>query len=302
MTTTSLLLLGLVAVTVFCGVGVLFLLPALRPSHAERRILQSAQSAPTLDESSHTTSRVPRLLAALHWLRVHVGLPESSRLRQQLAAAGLRDEWQADVYLAARLVCPVICVSLATFFAQNTFFWAVIAAMAGYIAPDLWLSGAIRRRRQRIKLSLANALDLLVICVEAGLGLDQALQRVGCELAISDADLSQELVQINLEQRAGKPRLEAWRAMSGRTKVDEIGSFVSMLEQTDRFGSPIAQALTTFADGLRTKRRQQAEEMAAKTTVKLIFPLVLFIFPSMFIVLLGPAVLSVMRNLGGMFN
>jgi tight adherence protein C len=243
-----------------------------------------------------------RLLDQLHRLRLHIGLPEGAALRRQLAAAGLRNDWQADVYLAFRLICPVIGIVLASFFAQNTFFWAVIAAVLGYMAPDLWLSAAIRRRRERIRLSLANALDLLVICVEAGLGLDQALQRVGTELAISDADLSEELVQINLEQRAGKPRLDAWRAMSERNRVAEIASFVSMLAQSDKFGSPIAQALTTFADGLRTKRRQQAEEMAAKTTVKLIFPLVLFIFPSMFIVLLGPAVLSVMRNLGGMFN
>jgi tight adherence protein C len=299
---SNILFLALVGLTVFCGTGFLFVLPSLRTSRAEKRILQSAQSAPLFEPVQTGSTAVSRLLATLHQLRKHVGVPVAKGLRPQLAAAGLPEEWQADVFLATRLLCPLIGVVTATLIAQNTFFWAVIAAILGYMAPDLWLAGAVRRRRERIRLSLANALDLLVICVEAGLGLDQALQRVGTELVISDAALSQELMQINLEQRAGKPRLDAWRAMSERTRVAEVDSFVSMLAQSDKFGSPIVQALSTFADGLRTKRRQQAEEMAAKTTVKLIFPLVLFIFPSMFIVLLGPAVLSVMRNLGGMFN
>jgi tight adherence protein C len=139
--------------------------------------------------------------------------------------------------------------------------------------------------------------DLLVICVDAGLGLDQAMLRVGQELANSHPEINEEFLQINREQRAGKPRLDAWRSMAIRTNLPDIEAFVNMLVQTERFGTPIARALSTFADGMRQKRRQLAEEKAAKTTVKIIFPLVLFIFPCMFIVLLGPAIISMMRNL-----
>jgi tight adherence protein C len=291
-----------VTVFVFCIVALVSVMPSLRPSRAEQRILESAQNSAVPDQVEKSSSLAGRFLRGLHRLRVHVGLAESGGLRHQLEVAGLREPWHADVYLASRLVCPLMLLALATFLPNNAFFWAVVAMIVGYMLPDFWLGDAIRRRRERIRLSLPNALDLLVICVEAGLGLDQALQRVGSELSLSDSALSEELTQINLEQRAGKPRLDAWRAMSQRNKIQEVDSFVSMLAQSDKFGTPITQALTTFADGLRTKRRQQAEEMAAKTTIKLIFPLVLFIFPSIFIVLLGPAVLSLMRNLGGLLN
>ena len=174
--------------------------------------------------------------------------------------------------------------------------------MTGFLLPDLWLSTAITRRRERVRLSLPDALDLLVICMEAGLGLDQAMIRVGNELALSNPDLSDEFLLINLEQRAGKPRLEAWRNMADRTDLEVVRSFVSMLVQTERFGTPISRSLATFADGLRLKRRQLAEELAAKTTIKMIFPLALFIFPSMFIVLLAPAVISISNSLGKLFQ
>src|SRR5262249_19552005 len=147
-----------------------------------------------------------------------------------------------------------------------------------------------------------DAIDLLVICVEAGLGIDQALLRSGQELALSHPPIAEEFNQINLEQRAGKERIEAWRSMAERTKLDVIKAFSGMLAQTDRFGTPIARALITFSDSLRLRRRQQAEEMAAKTTVKLIFPLVLFIFPSIFIVLLGPAMITIVRSLDTVFK
>jgi tight adherence protein C len=142
--------------------------------------------------------------------------------------------------------------------------------------------------------------DLLVICVDAGLGLDQAMLRVGVELSISHPEINEEFLQINREQRAGKPRMDAWQSMADRTNLREISSFTSMLSQTEKFGTPIARALSVFADGMRMDRRHRAEELAAKTTVKMIFPLVLFIFPSMFIVLLAPAVLSIGRGLAGL--
>ncbi len=133
----------------------------------------------------------------------------------------------------------------------------------------------IKKRRERIRKSLPDALDLLVICVEAGLGLDQAMLRVGQELIISHPDIHQEFMQVNLEQLAGKPRLEAWKSAAERTQIPEFSLFVSMLTQADRFGTPIVRALSRFGDEIRLKRRQRAEEMAAKTKIKILFPLVL---------------------------
>jgi tight adherence protein C len=159
------------------------------------------------------------------------------------------------------------------------------------------LSRLIKKRREKIRLSVPDAVDLLVICVDAGLGLDQAMLRAGQELNVSHPEIYEELMQINREQRAGKLRLDAWEAMAKRSQLEEIDGFVNMLLQTERFGTPIAKALSNFADGIRQKRRQKAEELAAKTTVKIIFPLVLFIFPSMFIVLLGPAGIGIYRAL-----
>jgi tight adherence protein C len=158
----------------------------------------------------------------------------------------------------------------------------------------------IRRRREKIRLGIPDAIDLLVICVDAGLGMDQAMLRVGQELGTSHPEIYEEFLQISREQRAGKLRIEAWRAMAERSRLPEMDAFVNMLMQTERFGTPIARALSNFGDTIRQKRRQLAEEMAAKTTVKIIFPLVLCIFPSMFIVLLGPAGIAISRGLTGM--
>jgi tight adherence protein C len=140
----------------------------------------------------------------------------------------------------------------------------------------------------------------MVICVDAGLGLDQALLRIGDELAVSHPDIHEEFLQVNREQRAGRPRVEAWQNLADRTEIEEFTSFVSMLTQTDRFGTPIAKALTRFSEDIRTKRKQHAEEAASKTKIKIIFPLVLCIFPCIFIVLLAPAVLNIMAGLQGM--
>jgi tight adherence protein C len=192
---------------------------------------------------------------------------------------------------------PVVAILLC-FFIENsrTFFMAVFAG-AAYLAPDLLLTRLIKRRREKIRRSIPDAIDLLVICVDAGLGMDQAMLRVGQELNSSHPQIYEEFMQINREQRAGKLRLDAWQAMAVRAQLAEVDGFVNMLMQTERFGTPIARALSTFGDGIRLKRRQRAEELAAKTTVKIIFPLVLFIFPSMFIVLLGPAGINIARGL-----
>ena len=153
-----------------------------------------------------------------------------------------------------------------------------------------------KKRQHRIRLSLADVLDLLVVSVEAGLGLDQALQRVGEELASTHQDLSEELRLVNLEMRAGKARSEALRNLADRTGVDDLSSLAAMLIQTDKFGTSVAQSLRVHSDTLRTKRRQRAEEAAAKTGVKMVFPLVFCIFPAIWVVTIGPAAIGSCRS------
>jgi tight adherence protein C len=154
------------------------------------------------------------------------------------------------------------------------------------------LARMAKRRSHRIRLSLADALDLLVVSVEAGLGLDQALTRVGHELAFAYPDLSDELKLVNLELRAGKPRPEALRNLADRTGVDDLSALVTMLIQTDKFGTSVAHSLRVYSETLRTKRRQRAEEAAAKTGVKMVFPLVFCIFPAIWVVTIGPAAIK----------
>jgi tight adherence protein C len=222
---------------------------------------------------------------------------------RRLSLAGYREAVHAEVYYGVRLLAPVIGALIAAFFIRSsTVFWFFGLGTLGFFGPELWLSQAISNRREHVRLSLPDALDLLVICMEAGLGMDQALIRVGQELKISHPQLSDELLLINMEQRAGKPRVEAWKSFADRSGLEVVRSFVNMLVQTERFGTPISRSLGHFADALRLKRRQQAEEQAAKTTIKMIFPLVLFIFPSMFIVLLAPAIIMIGKSMQEMFK
>ena len=178
------------------------------------------------------------------------------------------------------------------------FFWMYFLPVLFFFVPEFVLSRIIKKRARRIARGLPDVIDLMVICVDAGLGMDQATVRVAEEMALSHKDMSDELVRLGQEQRAGKPRLDAWKDMSERLQIEELDAFVSMIVQAERFGTPIARALSTFASNTRIQRTQQAEEKAAKTTIKITFPLVLFIFPCIFIVLLGPAVLTMMRHFG----
>ncbi len=287
-----------VTLCLLCVLAVGYVL--LRDRSSQQRIRRGLESAGR--ESDTSASSGPLAQRALNWVRGRLGFKDSAKLRDRLRLAGLRTEWEASAYQASRLLLPLLALAASTFFPQFGLFGAIVMVVLAYMLPDFWLSSMIQRRRQQIRLSLPDTLDLLVICVEAGLGLDQALSRVGSELAIRHKAMSEEITQINVEQRAGKPRIEAWRSMAERTRLEETDAFVAMLWQSERFGTPIVRALATFAESLRTTRRQQAEELAAKSTVKLIFPLVIFIFPSMFIVLIGPAALNIMHNLGGMFD
>jgi tight adherence protein C len=168
-------------------------------------------------------------------------------------------------------------------------------AIAGPFLPDRWLRSERPRARRKLTKAFPDMLDLLVVCVEAGMGLDAAISRVGEELGLSHPELSQELKLLNLELRAGKPRQTALRNLASRTDIDDVNSLVTLLIQTDRFGTSVAQALKVFADSFRTARFQRAEEFAAKIATKLIFPLALGIFPCFFIVVLGPVAIQVYR-------
>jgi tight adherence protein C len=166
----------------------------------------------------------------------------------------------------------------------------------GFFLPRFALKRMIAQRQRRITLGLPDALDLTVICVEAGLALDQAMMRVGEDLNHAHPELSEEFHLVNLEMRAGKPRAEALRNLSARTGVNDIRALVATLVQTDRFGTSVAQALRAHSDSLRTERRQRAEEQAAKTTIKMVIPLVIFILPSIILVSLGPAIIQLIRT------
>ena len=284
--------------TVFLLLALLLSPVLLQPSPAAKRILEMVQSTRPDKRTVGSRERmVEMILAAASGLRARFGLAVDDKLKQRLLSAGIKKSRSMNAYSASRIVGPLIGVALGSLIGNNTIFWALSLGAILYLAPDTWLRMRIKKRRERIRKSLPDALDLMVICVEAGLGLDQAMLRVGKEMVISHPDIQQEFMQVNLEQLAGKPRLEAWKSAAERTEIAEFSLFVTMLMQADRFGTPIIRALSRFADEIRLKRRQRAEEMAAKTKIKILFPLVLFIFPCIFIVLLAPAILNIGKSM-----
>jgi len=285
--------------TVFCCLAFIVLFFSTRTSRATiQRIHEVTYRGRSYRRGAPVAGDAGRkLFTGIHWLRARLGLIDDADLPMRLANAGYKGSFPADVYNAARILCPLLALAGAFFTPSTRIFWMIALPAVAFIAPNIVLTRLVRRRREKIRRSIPDAIDLLVICVDAGLGIDQALLRVGQELGISHPDITQELLQINREQRAGKPRIQAWTDMATRSELADIDAFASMLLQTERFGTPIARALSAFGDTIRLKRRQLAEQMAAKTTVKIIFPLVLFIFPSMFIVLLGPAALTIMRGM-----
>ena len=224
---------------------------------------------------------------------------ELGQLRLRLVQAGYRRPEALTIFFGIRVFFALGLFSLfSTSILMRPNTMVALGGLAiGYILPGMVLARLAKRRAHRIRLSLADMLDLLVVSVEAGLGLDQAMTRVGQELAFAYPELADELRLINLELRAGKPRGEALRNLADRTGVDDLSSLVTMLIQTDKFGTSVATALRVYSETLRTKRRQRAEEAAAKTGVKMVFPLVLCIFPAIWIVTIGPAAIKFMTVL-----
>lgn len=290
------------ALAIFTAVALLLHVTVGEQSNAQSRLAELRHETELGLEDAATQSYRPQdVLATVtaplapfrDWLR-----SRDQDLAYRLSVAGFRNPQDADTFLSCKLLGPIVGILLATFAgAGNFLFAAMLLGVAGFFAPDMYLFRAISQRKAKITKALPDVLDLLVICMEAGLGIDQATLRIAGEIQDIYPELSEELLMTSYEQRAGKPRLEAWRSMAERVDVDTVRQFVAMLTQTERLGTPIARSLGVYADGLRTKRLMMAEEQAAKTTVKLIFPLAIFIFPALFVVLLGPGILTALKAL-----
>jgi tight adherence protein C len=224
------------------------------------------------------------------------------KLKQRLVVAGFRNPEALVVFFGIRIGVALAAFALfaTPVLRQPNLFVALSVCMVGYVVPSMVLARMAKRRQHRIRLGLPDALDLLVVSVEAGLGLDAAIQRVGHELAFAHPDLCSELRLINLEMRAGTARADALHNLAERTAVDDVQSLVAMLVQTDKFGTSVSQSLRVHSETVRTKRRQRAEEAAAKTGVKLVFPLVFCIFPSIWVVTIGPAAIKFIEVIGPM--
>jgi tight adherence protein C len=222
---------------------------------------------------------------------------EVSRTRAWLIQAGYRDSRHLTMYVGSRVGMAIFGLAIVLAIGNSSLFLLVGVPAFGFFLPRFVLKRLIKKRQHLITIGLPDALDLTVICVEAGLALDQAMMRVGEDLRHAHPELSDEFHLVNLEMRAGKPRSEALRNLSERTGVNDIRALVATLVQTDRFGTSVAQALRVHSDSLRTERRQRAEEQAAKTTIKMVIPLVLFVLPSIIFVTLGPAVIQLIRTL-----
>ena len=290
-----------VAITVFFLLAAVFTLVA-GDDPTEARLAEVAAATPETATTSVVntapTTGLGRMAAhvtpLLNPIRGIIAGTDAN-LEYKMMLAGFRKPEHIEIFTALKMLGPVAGIVVGSFFTGNLVVAIIIGAVLGFFGPDLALSSLVTRRQDKVRVSLPDALDLLVICMEAGLGIDQALVRVGEEMILTAPDLAEEFQIINREQRAGKPRLDAWRSMAERVDNDFVRQFVTMLIQTERFGTPVAHALGIFADTLRTRRTQAAEEAAAKTGVKLLFPLVFFIFPSIFVVTMGPAIIGLQK-------
>lgn len=269
------------------------------PQAAKRRLSQVTGGAGSPATFESVLGDAPSALAK----RARSFVPKSpksmGRVQRMMAAAGYHGEWPAIAFVVVQLTLSlaVFVAGVWTYGRGAPMIFSALAALLVYFLANLWLGRQIEKRRTEIRNGLPDAIDLLIVCIEAGSGIDQALARVGEELVVAYPALSREMEMISAEMRAGKPRMEAFKNFAERTKVDDVRSLVAMLVQTDRFGTSLGQALRTHAETSRTKRRQRAEEKAAKLGVKLLFPLVFCLFPAFYLVVLGPSLLRIFRQM-----
>jgi tight adherence protein C len=303
----------LVLVAFVAGVFSLLSMLSSRNSRAQERLdrLSRPQSLAELDSPRNKKERFAGMMETAKAMAAPL-MPqtelEQSELKIKLANAGFRSESAVSVYLGLRFICFIgfTLIGAVLFMAKNGFDKAGIMASAkpvvfmaglGFYLPNVILWYLRSTRQEQIFLTLPDALDLLVVCVESGLGLDAAMRKVCDEMKDHAKVICEELSLANFQLQMGRPRREVLHDLGVRTGVDDVRSLAAILIQADRFGSSIAQALRVQSDSMRTRRKQLAEEKAAKTAVQLIFPLVLFIFPGIFVVLVGPAAIKIMDTM-----
>jgi tight adherence protein C len=269
----------------------------------ERRRLRTITQAPAVgvvvesrgltDSPDPTVARVSKILPKT--------AKDMSRLQRRLARAGYPKFEHAVYFSIAELLLPVICAGavISLMGVRDGWMFAILIGALGYLLPGLYITRLVALRQRAIQNGLPDALDLLTVCVEAGSGLDQAIAKASDELQLAHPILAEELRTVTTETRAGKRRFDALKNFAQRTGVDDVRTLVAMLIQTDRFGTSIGQALRSHAETSRTKRRQHAEERAAKISVKLVFPLALCLFPALYVVCFGPVVVQIYRTLLG---
>jgi tight adherence protein C len=295
MTTQYLLMLIAVFASVGLGVGALVSYALTLSTPEQREIRKLSQQRGAILAHVSLEEEAPPWVKRFQQI-VPKSPKEMSGLRRRLSTAGYRSATAAGLYGAAETVMPFLVGGLALFFfGFSRWYFALLGAAFGFVLPSVWLGRKTALRQKQIRNGLPDALDLMIVCIEAGSGIDQAIVKTCDELDIAYPALAEEMRLVTTEIRAGKPRLEAFKNFASRTKVDEVRSLVSMLIQTDRFGTSIAQALRTHAEVSRTKRRQNAEERAGKIGVKLVFPLVFCLFPALYVAILGPAVIEYFR-------
>ena len=295
--------LAAVFISVALFVGTLTYVTLERSSIVRRRLRALQQTPGTVADPENSALQNAALSAPIV-KRVTTFIPKSpkqmSKLQRRLALAGLHKPKHIALYVLAELLTPVIAfAAVFVAFGTSRLIFAILAGVLGYLLPGLVVEWHSRKRQKEIRNGLPDALDLLIISLEAGLAIDQAILKSSEELSIAYPSLAEELHMITVECRAGKPRLEAFKNFAARTKVDDVRALVAMLVQTDRFGTSIADALRTYAEVSRTKRRQRAEEKAAKIGAKLVFPLVFCLFPAFFVVTLGPGVIKFIEAFSG---
>jgi tight adherence protein C len=292
------------------GVWAVLSLISNRNSRAHERLAKMSTRAPSLAEIDEKMAKKERFQGVVDTAKALSGplMPhtelEQSALKVKLANAGFRSDSAISVYLGARFASLLVFLAIALAYALpkfglslSTLKWVVFLGGFGFYMPTIILWWIRKKRQEAIFLSLPDALDLLVVCVESGLGLDAALRKVCEEMKEHAKVLCEEFSLANFQMQMGRPRRDVLHDLGVRTGVDDVRSLAAILIQADRFGSSIAQALRVQSDSMRTRRRQIAEEKAAKTAVQLIFPLVLFIFPGIFVVLVGPAAISIMQTM-----
>ena len=285
-------------------VAIVYAFSPAEVSVATRLARLAGLAAPAQDEpkfADRQKERVRDTLATVGKMMPGPSTANANRTQLLMIRAGYRSSEALLAMRGMKLIFPLAALAGVYFsgwYRINVFFVPVATLAVGYLLPDMWLTWRVSVRQRKLRRGLPDALDLLVICVEAGLGLDQALMKVSQDMKITHPELSEELQFVNLEMRIGKTRIDALRELARRTGLDDIKALVAMLIQTERFGTSIAQSLRVYSDDMRLKRRQRAEEMSAKTSVKMVPALVFFIFPALMVVILGPAIITLSHQLG----